>query len=85
MFKRVRALIIKELQTLFGDPQSRVLLFLPVILQTALFPFAVTLDVQNNTLAVLTATQARFPLNSFNALPGPKLLLITSTSRANKI
>jgi hypothetical protein len=45
----------------------------------------VTLDVQNNTLAVLTATQARFPLNSFNALPGPKLLLITSTSRANKI
>jgi ABC-2 type transport system permease protein len=53
MFKRVRALIIKELQTLFGDPQSRVLLFLPVILQTALFPFAVTLDVQNNTLAVL--------------------------------
>ena len=53
MFKRIRALIIKELQTLFGEPQSRVLLFLPVILQTALFPFAVTLDVQNNTLAVL--------------------------------
>jgi len=53
MFKRVRALIIKELQTLFGDPQSRILLFLPVILQTSLFPFAVTLDVQNNTLAVL--------------------------------
>jgi ABC-2 type transport system permease protein len=53
MFKRIRALIIKELQTLFGDPQSRVLLFLPLILQTALFPFAVTLDVQNNTLAVL--------------------------------
>ena len=53
MLKRIRALIIKELQTLFGDPQSRVLLFLPVILQTALFPFAVTLDVQNNTLAVL--------------------------------
>ena len=53
MFKRIRALIIKELQTLFGDPQSRFLLFLPVILDTALFPFAVTLDVQNNTLAVL--------------------------------
>ena len=53
MFKRVLALIIKELQALLGDPQSRNLLFLPVILQTALFPFAVTLDVQNNTLAVL--------------------------------
>jgi ABC-2 type transport system permease protein len=53
MFKRIRALIIMELQTLFGDPQSRILLFLPLVLQTALFPFAVTLDVQNNTLAVL--------------------------------
>jgi ABC-2 type transport system permease protein len=53
MFKRIRALIIKELQTLFGDPQSRILLFMPLVLQTALFPFAVTLDVQNNTLAVL--------------------------------
>src|SRR5271165_2832114 len=53
MFKRVLALIIKELQALLSDPQSRTLLFLPVILQTALFPFAVTLDVQNNTLAVL--------------------------------
>jgi ABC-2 type transport system permease protein len=53
MFKRIRALIVKELQALLGDPKSRNLLFLPVILQTALFPFAVTLDVQNNTLAVL--------------------------------
>jgi len=53
MFRRIRALIIKELQTLLGDPQSRILLFMPLVLQTALFPFAVTLDVQNNTLAVL--------------------------------
>ncbi|HEY0255859.1 MAG TPA: ABC transporter permease [Candidatus Methylacidiphilales bacterium] len=53
MFKRIRALIIKELQALLNDPQGRQLLIMPVILQTALFPFAVTLDVQNNTLAVL--------------------------------
>ncbi len=53
MFKRIRALIIKELQALFSDRQSRMLLFMPVILETALFPWAVTLDVQNNTLAVL--------------------------------
>lgn len=50
---RIRSLIIKELQTLMGDPQSRNLLFLPVILEIALFPFAITLDVQNNTLAIL--------------------------------
>ncbi len=53
MFKRIRALIIKELQAILSDPQSRALIFMPVILDTALFPFAVTLDVQNNTLAVL--------------------------------
>jgi ABC-2 type transport system permease protein len=64
MFKRIHALIIKELQGLFNDPQSRGILMMPVILQTALFPFAVTLDVQNNTLAVLNedAGQVSFEL-----------------------
>ncbi len=53
MFTRIAALIVKELLSIFTDRQARVLLFVPVIMQTALFPFAVTLDVQNNTLAVL--------------------------------
>lgn len=52
MFPRLRALVIKELQALLRDPQSRRVLILPVILQTALFPFAATLEVKNNTLAL---------------------------------
>jgi ABC-2 type transport system permease protein len=53
MFRRILSLVVKELQSLLGDPQTRRLLIMPVLLQTALFPFAATLDVQNNTLAVL--------------------------------
>lgn len=50
---RIKALIVKELQALLRDRQGRVLLVLPVLLQVAIFPFAATLEVKNNTLAVL--------------------------------
>ncbi len=52
MFGRLLALIRKELQAQLRDRQSRRLLVLPVILQVALFPFAATLEVRNNTLGV---------------------------------
>jgi ABC-2 type transport system permease protein len=52
MFHRIWALILKELQAQLRDPRSRRLLIMPVILQLALFPFAATLEVKNNTLAV---------------------------------
>lgn len=52
MFRRILALIWKELQAQLRDPRSRGLIFLPVILQVALFPFAATLEVKNNTLAI---------------------------------
>lgn len=52
MFRRLLALIWKELQAQFRDPDSRRLLFIPVILQVALFPFAATLEVKNNTIAI---------------------------------
>lgn len=52
MFRRLLALIWKELQAQFRDPDSRRLLILPVIFQVALFPFAATLEVKNNTIAI---------------------------------
>lgn len=52
MFHRVLTLILKELQGLVQNPQSRVLLIMPVFLQLILFPAAATLEVRNNTLAV---------------------------------
>lgn len=52
MFQRIWSLILKELAAQFRDPKNLRLLILPVIIQLALFPFAATLEVKNNTLAV---------------------------------
>ena len=52
MLHRIATLILKELQTLLRDRQGRMLLIVPVLLQIAVFPFASTLEVKNNTLAV---------------------------------
>lgn len=52
MLFRIATLIVKELQALLRDRQSRTLLIVPVLLQLAIFPFAATLEVKNNTLAI---------------------------------
>ena len=52
MLFRIFTLIIKELQALLRDRQGRLLLVVPVLLQLAVFPFAATLEVKNNALAV---------------------------------
>lgn len=51
MYSRIACLIIKELQALLRDRQSRMILIVPVVLQLAVFPFSATLEVTNNTLA----------------------------------
>jgi ABC-2 type transport system permease protein len=52
MLHRIATLIIKEMRALLRDRQGRLLLIVPVLLQTAVFPFAATLEVKNNTLAI---------------------------------
>lgn len=52
MVHRILTLIRKELQALLQDRQGRMLLIVPVLMQLAIFPFAATLEVKNNTLGV---------------------------------
>ncbi len=52
MFHRLWTLIVKEMQSLLRDPQTRAILIMPVLLQVVLFPFAATLEVTNATIAV---------------------------------
>lgn len=52
MFARLWTLIVKELQALLRDPQTRMILIMPVILQVLLFPFAATLEVTHATIAI---------------------------------
>ena len=49
---RLVPLIIKELQAVLGNWRGRLLLIVPVILQTAIFPFAATLEVKHSSLAI---------------------------------
>src|SRR3974377_1895470 len=59
--RRVATLVVKELQALLRDRQGRMLLIVPVILQLAIFPFASTLEVKNNTLAVFNQDDGKEP------------------------
>lgn len=52
MFYRLYTLIMKELQSLLQEPQTRIILILPVIFQMILFPLAATLEVTNTTIAI---------------------------------
>ncbi|MGO8697980.1 MAG: hypothetical protein ACLQVY_09720 [Limisphaerales bacterium] len=59
MFSRILTLVIKELLALLRDRQSRALMITPVMMQLVLFPFAATLEVKNNTLAVFSEDNGR--------------------------
>lgn len=52
MFHRIYTLIIKELQALLREKQTRAILIFPVIFQMILFPLAATLEVKNATVAI---------------------------------
>lgn len=52
MFYRLYTLIMKELQTLLQEKQTRIILLMPVIFQMILFPLAATLEVTNTTIAI---------------------------------
>ena len=52
MLYRLICLIRKELQALLNNKQGRFILIMPVILQTALFPFAATMEVRNSSLGL---------------------------------
>ncbi|GAB4236556.1 MAG: ABC transporter permease [Chlamydiales bacterium] len=53
MWRRIRALMNKELLAMWQDRKSRILLIVPPILQLFIFTFAATLDVKNISIGVL--------------------------------
>lgn len=59
MFLRILTLVIKELETLLQNMQTRMILIVPVFMMLAVFPFAATLEVKNNTLAVYSEDSGR--------------------------
>ena len=57
--RRIHSLVRKEFQSLLSTRSGRLLLIMPILLQTALFPFAATLEVKNASLAVFNEDEGR--------------------------
>lgn len=72
MNRRIIALIIKELLSIWRDPKSRIAILLPPIIQLFIFTFAATLDVKNITMGILnrdTGEQAFELVQRFHGAP----------------
>ena len=67
---RIFALIRKELLAILKDPQSRVSLFLPPILQCLIFGYAATYDLNNVPYAVLDQDHSAASHDLLAALDG---------------
>ncbi len=52
MWRRILALVLKELASLWKDPKSRAVLLAPPLVQVVIFAYAATFEVQNVPLAV---------------------------------
>ncbi len=59
-FSRLRAQFIKELLSVLRDPRSRMVVFVPPMLQLLVFAFAATLEVRNVDVAVYNQDAGRW-------------------------
>jgi ABC-2 type transport system permease protein len=50
--RRLYAMIVKEMWAVLRDPKSRIVLFIPPLMQLFIFSFATTLDVKNVDVAI---------------------------------
>jgi len=84
--RRILALIRKELLAILKDPRSRVVLFAPPILQTLLFGYAATFDLNQVPYAVLDQDRSRASSQLLARLDGSNAFLrIADIDRAADI
>ena len=57
---RLRAQFVKELLSVLRDPKSRMVVFVPPVLQLLVFAFAATLEVRNVDIAVYNQDAGRW-------------------------
>jgi ABC-2 type transport system permease protein len=70
MISRLAAQIVKELLSLLRDPRSRLVLIGPPMMQLFIFSFAVTLDVNNVSIAVLNEDSGRWSREMVQRIQG---------------
>ena len=57
---RLRAQIVKELLSILRDPRSRLIVFLPPLMQLLIFAFAATLEVRNANIVIYNQDAGRW-------------------------
>ncbi|MEO7200797.1 MAG: ABC transporter permease [Dokdonella sp.] len=57
---RLRAQIVKEMLSILRDPRSRMIVFLPPLMQLMIFTFATTLEVRNANIAIYNQDAGRW-------------------------
>src|SRR6185503_15711103 len=86
MWRRLKALIIKELLAVFRDPRSRMVLIGPPLMQIFVFSYAATLDISNIDIAVLNRDSGRWSAEILQRLDGaPSFRSITPLARIEDI
>ncbi len=86
MWRRLRALIVKELLAVLRDPRGRFILIGPPLLQIFLFSYAATLDVRNIEIGVLNRDGGRVSAEFLQQLDGaPVIAGITQLSNLAEV
>lgn len=70
MWRRLKALIVKELLAVLRDPRSRMILIGPPLLQIFVFSYAATLDVTNIDLGVVNRDGGRWSAEFMQRIDG---------------
>ena len=73
-FTRLRAQFIKEVLSILRDPRSRMVVFVPPILQLLVFSFAATLEVRNVDIAVYNQDAGRWSLELVQRLGNARFI-----------
>ena len=82
MWRRLRALIVKELLAVLRDPRGRIILIGPPLLQMFLFSYAATLDVTNIDIGVVNRDAGRWSTEVMQRIAGaPSFRSIVPMSR----
>src|SRR5690554_1196117 len=73
-FTRLRAQFIKEVLSILRDPRSRMVVFVPPLMQLLVFAFAATLEVRNVELAVYNQDAGRWSYELIARLENAKFV-----------
>lgn len=68
--RRLVAMIVKEMWAVLRDPKSRIVLFVPPLMQLFIFTFATTLDVKNVDVAILDRSSGVHSAEIVNRIAG---------------